>query len=145
MTSPQTYPNLASLLPHKPPMVLLDGIVGYSETHIVASVRICADSMFLRNGKVRSVVALEYMAQAIAAHAGMQGYKLGVPPKIGYIIGVPLMEFQADSFDLGDELRVHAEHIGEAGELAQFACRTFRSQIEVASATLSVYSGDPKK
>ena len=136
------YPAIASVLPHQPPMVLLDSIVDLSETQIVTRVCIGADSMFLREGKVRSIVGLEYMAQAVAAYAGMQHHKVGDPPKVGYIIGVPLMEVKVDSFELGDTLDVHAEHLWGEGELGRFACRISRDQINVASATLSVYSGE---
>ncbi|MCP4446861.1 MAG: 3-hydroxylacyl-ACP dehydratase [Myxococcales bacterium] len=142
MTHTKSYPAIASVIPHKPPMVLLDAIVDLGEMRIVTSVRIGPDSMFLRDGKVRSIVAIEYMAQTVAAYAGMQRHSLGAPPKVGYIIGVPLMQLKTDSFQLGDTLQVHAEHLWGEGELGRIACRITRSEIEVASATLSVYSGD---
>ena len=140
----QTYPPIASVLPHEPPMVLLDEITELSESHIVATLRIGPTSLFLRNNKIRSIVSLEYMAQAVAAYAGLQRQKAGEAPRIGYIIGVPSMELLVDNFEIGDRLEVHANHVWGDGDLGRFDCVIERSQKEVARASLSVYSGDIK-
>jgi predicted hotdog family 3-hydroxylacyl-ACP dehydratase len=142
MPSDSSFPPIASVLPHEPPLVLLDEIVDLDEERIEAKVTIASDSMFLRDGKVRGIVCLEYMAQAVAAFAGIRRQSAGEAPKIGYIIGVPSMELEVDNFKIGDELQVHAKHIWGEGELGRFDCRVERGQKQVARASLSVYSGD---
>ena len=123
-------------------MVLLDAIVELDDEQIEAKVTITSDSMFLRDGRVRSIVCLEYMAQAVAAFAGIRRKSAGEAPKIGYIIGVPSMELEVDGFEIGDELQVHAKHVWGEGELGRFDCRVERGPKQVAKASLSVYSGD---
>lgn len=77
------------LIPHSPPMVLLDRILQCTETHLVAEVSISKNSMFFdsRLGGVPTWAAIEYMAQAIAAFAGVRGRKTSSEPKLGFLLG----------------------------------------------------------
>ena len=64
---------VAELLPHDPPMVLIDKVLSYDENSLVAEVAIRPDSAFCGANGVPGWVGIEYMAQAIAAHAGASG------------------------------------------------------------------------
>ncbi|MBU2885728.1 hypothetical protein KO507_08135 [Gilvimarinus agarilyticus] len=67
--------NIEQLLPHAPPMVLLDSIIEHSETHILcqSNSHLAPDNP-LRTGDTLSVYAgIEYAAQAMAVHTRLSG------------------------------------------------------------------------
>lgn len=64
--------SVAQLVPHSGKMSLLDNIVEYGDDWLSAEVCITADSMFADEKGVPGWVGLEYMAQAVAAYAGLQ-------------------------------------------------------------------------
>ena len=64
---------LATILPHKEPMILIDDIVDYSleEKWLKSCVTITKDSLFFDkdlNG-IDSIIGIEYMAQTIGCYA----------------------------------------------------------------------------
>ena len=64
------FPDIRSLLPHSGTMVLLDRVVAADADSLCAEVAIRPDSLFCNADGVGAWVGIEYMAQAIAAHAG---------------------------------------------------------------------------
>ena len=74
------FPAIAEVLPHSAPMILLEEIVACGGASIRCRATIRSDSMFVAAGRVRAIVSLEYMAQAVAAFAGMRGRTIGAPP-----------------------------------------------------------------
>ena len=75
--------SIEELLIHRPPMLLLDKVVGYNEAEVVASVIITESSLLLTPEGVPGHVAIEYMAQACGAYAGAMALDAGAPVKIG--------------------------------------------------------------
>ena len=63
--------NITELLPHDPPMVLIDRVVSYQNDFVHCQVTIHQDSPFCKNGSVPSYIGIEYMAQAAAAWNGL--------------------------------------------------------------------------
>lgn len=80
---------IKDLIPHSPPMVLLDRVLDCSETDLLAEVSVSKRSMFFdsRLGGVPAWAGIEYMAQAIAAFAGVRGRKSRSEPKLGFLLG----------------------------------------------------------
>ena len=76
------YP-IDELVPHSGTMSLLDKVVEYGEDWLTAEVTISPETLFLTNDAVPAWVGVEYMAQTIAAFAGIlakthqQDVKLG--------------------------------------------------------------------
>jgi len=132
------HPPIEKLVPHTPPMRLLDQVVDRSESSITCSLVIRSDSTFVRQGRVRSAVALEYMAQCVAAFAGYAQYHAGKPPKIGYLVSIREAVFDTDYLYVGDELLVRADHCWGSDQAATFRCEVHRAGSAVARATLSV-------
>jgi predicted hotdog family 3-hydroxylacyl-ACP dehydratase len=132
-------PPIAELLPHSAPMILLDEVVAFDGVRIRCRATIRRDSMFVSEGRVRAVVALEYMAQAVAAFAGMRGRAAGAAPRIGYVIGTRELTLEADHYVVGDELVIDAEEVWDDERMASFRCRVSRDGRCVAEAGLNVY------
>lgn len=126
------------LLPHDPPMVLLDRIVSYADSTLVAEVDIGEDSMLCGDGGVPGWVGIEYMAQAVAAHAGYQARLEDKEPKIGYLLGTRVYKTSVPVFPIGATLTIHIESLFVDMGLGAFACRIDIGET-VASATINVY------
>jgi len=134
-----TYPPPSSLLPHSGRAILLDEVVEADAERIVCRVLIRADSPFVENGRVPSVVVLEYMAQAIAALAGLQAKASGNEPRVGLLLGTHELTLAADTLGVGDELLVEANRVFGDDSMGSFDCITSRSGTQVAAATLNVF------
>ena len=135
------FPAIAEVLPHSAPMILLDEIVAYGGASIRCRAAIRSDSTFVSAGRVRAIVSLEYMAQAVAAFAGMRGRAIGGPLRIGYVIGAREMTLEVDQFGIGDELLVDAEEAWGDERMSSFRCKVNRDGRCIAKASLSFYVG----
>lgn len=141
-----TIPGIRQLVPHAGPMVLLDRVTEVDDNAIRATVTICADSMFYSAGAggVGSWVGVEYMAQAIAAHAGFLASQAGRPVRVGFLLGARKYSTSTPVFAAGSTLHVRAALVlrGENG-LSAFDCSIAGSPEAdapaLASATLTVF------
>jgi 3-oxoacyl-[acyl-carrier-protein] synthase-1 len=136
-------PPIAELLPHSGKMVLLDSVVSASDDDLCAQVTIRLDSMFCDGAAAGSWVGIEYMAQAIAAHAGWQARRRGDAVKVGFLLGSRKYEAAVPAFAVGTVLHVHAHRAlqGDNG-LGAFECRIEEQGRTVATATVTVYQPD---
>jgi len=126
------------LLPHDPPMVLLDRVLTCDKTSLVAEVTIRPDSLLCGEDGVPAWVGIEYMAQSVAAHAGAQARLSGAPPSIGYLLGTRSYKSTTGLFALGDTLTIHVETLFTDMGLGAFACR-IEMNGPIATATINVY------
>jgi len=132
-------PPIASVVPHSGTMLLLDEVVAFDGHRVVCRVRLRPDSTFMDAGRVRAIVALEYMAQAVAAFAGLRARFAGESVQIGYLLGTRELRLAVDDFEAGDELLVEAAHVWGEEQLGSFDCTVSEGGRKVASATLNVY------
>jgi predicted hotdog family 3-hydroxylacyl-ACP dehydratase len=129
-------------------MLLLDDVLLADEKRIECRVLLRSDSPFVAGDGVRSTLAIEYMAQCVAAWVGLQDHARGLPIRIGYLIGAREVTFAVDEFRVGDELRVEASRLWGDDMLGHFACTVRRAgepdvrTPPLASATLNVYRGE---
>lgn len=117
------FPSLPALVPHSGDMVFLDSVVRADATDLTARLCITERSMFFDGAGVGAWVGIEYMAQAIAAHAGWLALQRGEPISVGFLLGSRRYQCQVPHFALGTTLDVHIHHAlqGENG-LAAFEC-----------------------
>jgi len=82
--------NMAELIPHQDAMCLLDGIEHWDDHHIVcrATSHRRRDNPLRDGSGLRAVCALEYGAQAIAAHAALLGRPGGHGAEAGALVAV---------------------------------------------------------
>jgi predicted hotdog family 3-hydroxylacyl-ACP dehydratase len=142
MLSVDELPPLVDLLPHDPPMVLLDAISAFGEIDIECTVTVAEGAPFVRDGKVAAVVALEYMAQASGVFLGIMAFSESGRIKRGYLLGAREMELDADYFHVGDTLRVFSKHVWGKEDMASFDCLVTRNDRRVAWATLNILIAD---
>jgi len=131
---------IEDLLPHAPPMVLLDYVVEAADERLTASVVIRTDSEFCRDGRVCNWIGIEYMAQAVAAWSGWQARQRGEPVKVGYLLGTRRYDTHVAEFVVGDTLTVSVEREFQADNgLARFRAQIHRGSELCAEASISVY------
>lgn len=117
-------PDVRSLLPHSGAMVLLDRVLSVDRESLCAEVTIRRETVFYDNDGVGSWVGIEYMAQAIAAHAGYLSSLRGDPVKVGFLLGARRYECSRASFPLGSVLKISVQKILQAENgLGAFECR----------------------
>jgi predicted hotdog family 3-hydroxylacyl-ACP dehydratase len=136
------YPPVAELVPHRPPMILIDEILDIGETWLSARVAVTDCSPFVEDGKLPALVTLEYMAQSIAAFAGAARRAAGEPVRLGFLIACREMELQVDSLSAGDELEVTVNQVWADEHLGSFDCLVTLHGEKISRASLSVYQGD---
>ncbi len=130
-------------------MLLLDGLCSHNSQGATCTVKIQPHSPFVKNGRVPAVVAIEYLAQCVAAFATLhpQGpaEEVNLPepskpakPRIGYLVGVRRMDLAVTHFSVGDELLVSVKHIWGAGQGAQFMGTVQIQDQTVATGSLTV-------
>jgi predicted hotdog family 3-hydroxylacyl-ACP dehydratase len=135
---PVGFPPMISLVPHRPPMLLLDHVCLAEETKVACEVTLHDDSPFVEHHRVRGAIALEYMAQCVGAFAGLRALARGEPIPVGYLVGAREVVFEIDHFEVGDALRVEVDHVFGDTQLGHFMCRVLRGGRAVASAALHV-------
>ncbi len=118
----ETYPPMATLLPHRPPMILIDRLVAAQPTESTCEVTIGSQTLFLETSGVPSYVGIEYMAQAVAAHGGYQSYQAAKPIDPGFLLGTPQWQSFCRFFEVGQTLRIHVTHIWGDHQFMRFHC-----------------------
>lgn len=129
---------IAELLPMQPPMVFLDRVVSYEDPKLVTEVDIRPGIPFCEDDGVPAWIGIEYMAQAVAAHAGVEARLRGEPPTIGFLLGTRAYRCSIDRFALGERLRIHVEPLFSEEGLGAFSC-SIEMADTVAAATVNVY------
>ena len=138
---PCAYP-IATLLPHQPPMILLDEVTGYDDNSLIAEVTITETSMFLGPEGVPGHVGIEYMAQACGAYAGVHALNSGDPVRIGLLLGARDYRVHVPHFRRADRLCVAIAMVFRDEAIAAFECSiTIEGKI-AADAQLKVYQAN---
>jgi predicted hotdog family 3-hydroxylacyl-ACP dehydratase len=134
---------VSDLLPHAPPMVLLDSVQEWDDDCAVASVTIRPGIPFHHDGRgVPAHVGIEYMAQACGAFAGLEALAAGEPVRIGYLLGTRGYRASLDWFVDGTRLTVSAVQVFRDGPMGVFDCAIAADGHELATAQLNVYQPD---
>jgi predicted hotdog family 3-hydroxylacyl-ACP dehydratase len=133
---------VSEFIPHSEPMVLIDRVIDFETNKLQAEVSITEQSRFYdaNLGGVENLVAIEYMAQAIAALAGIRSKLNNQPVKLGFLLGTRKMMLHQAVLEQGKRYQVEVEELfmDDSG-LGAFQCAiTFNGEM-VAEAKLNVF------
>ncbi|QEX16498.1 thioester dehydrase [Hypericibacter terrae] len=132
------------LLPHKPPMVLIDAVRAWGEGRLEATVAVRPGiSFFVPEQGVPAYVGMEYMAQACGAYAGLQAMAAGEPVRVGLLLGTRRYLAQVGWFEPGQALDIKIVELFRDGSIGMFDCRIEHEGRTLATAQLSVYLLEP--
>lgn len=137
----QPRPNdaVVDLLPHDPPMVLVDSVLAFDAEFIHAQVTIQPHSPFCEEGAVPAYVAIEYMAQTVGVWNGLMAKAHNQSPKIGFLLGSRRLDLKVPNFKVGQVLDIYGQSQYIDGEMASFDCWIEVDRERVAQAGLNVY------
>ncbi|MCZ6618692.1 MAG: 3-hydroxylacyl-ACP dehydratase [Gammaproteobacteria bacterium] len=134
---------LEELLPHAHPMILIDTISEPDPGSLSSTVRISEDCPFYQApGGVPSYVGIEYIAQTVAALAGLKARRAGREVALGFLLGTRRLQATVPYFVLGSELSIRVDPEFESPELAKYRgeVRDESGNLVVTTA-VTVYSG----
>jgi predicted hotdog family 3-hydroxylacyl-ACP dehydratase len=140
-TSLQVPCAIAPYVPHGRAMCLLDTLLEVDDDHLVAEVTPRASDLFATDDAIPGWVGLEWLAQAVAAWAGVQGAARGEAPSIGFLLGVRRYHSLVSNFPFGRPVRVEITlDFHSANGLGAFLGRLLAEGGQVlASGTLNVF------
>ncbi|MBK9487086.1 MAG: 3-hydroxyacyl-ACP dehydratase [Chitinophagaceae bacterium] len=95
--------NFQSLIPQKPPFVMVDKLFSVTETTTTTGFTIQADNIFVKDGVFKEPGLVENIAQTAAANAGYVSHTQNKPVLVGYIGAVNNLQVFALP-ETGDEL-----------------------------------------
>lgn len=80
-----TIENIETLIPQRPPFVMIGKLLNFSETATTTGFTIKPDNIFVENGLFREPGLVENIAQTAAARAGYVSQTENKPVLVGYI------------------------------------------------------------
>ncbi|QXC56008.1 hotdog family protein [Vibrio mimicus] len=139
--------DIASLLPHDAPMILIDRIMEVFPTRIHCQVDVGEHNLFFSadSQSIPAYIGIEFMAQSIAAWSGYHARKNGALPPIGFLLGCRRYHTQCHVFPQGQTLDVFAEKILEEGGMAVFSGHIEHAGHTLAQCQFNVYLPNEEK
>lgn len=134
--------QLLDLLPHRPPMLLINTVVKLSATQSLAEVLVDKQASFYSSAGIPAWVGIEYMGQTAALIAGYQLQQGLTQPHLGFLLGTRCFQANVTHFKVGAVLLVSCVEKAVVGEsLATFDCEIHdkKSNTLLANAGLSVF------
>jgi len=132
------------LVPHRPPMLLIDRVRAADATRCRTVTRVDPGAWYAdADGAMPGWFGLELMAQSVAAFSGSRGRELGTAPKFGYLLGTRQYTCAVPAFPAGAELEVQVEvEYADAMGLSAFTCELSSAGAVLARAVLTVYEAE---
>lgn len=131
-TAKTRYPPIAELVPHGPPMRVLEELVEWEPGRAVCRMTVREGMPFVADGRLAAVTTIEHIAQAVAACLGHEAYVGGEGVRVGMLIGVRKMELHRPWIEVGSEMRVSVERVRGNEEVS-----TFRGEVTVDGERIS--------
>jgi predicted hotdog family 3-hydroxylacyl-ACP dehydratase len=142
MTMKQNSYPIEQVVPHEHPMILVDALIAYNDISAQCLVNITSTSNFFNEVKqgVPSYVAIEYMAQSIAAFANANEKDQGGEVAIGFLVSSRKLKVFVSNFTLGMKLNVFVEQLyAEESGLSAFDCFIEHEGERVAEAKINIF------
>lgn len=127
------------IMPHAPPTLALDEILAYDEDRLEATVHLAEPLPFLRHGRARGALAIELIAQGVAAHVGTRDRHLGYEVRRGYVVAIREADLGAAFFHEGDRLEVAVQRTGGDERTCTYRGTVRREGASVAHASLTIH------
>ncbi|QJR80941.1 3-hydroxylacyl-ACP dehydratase [Alteromonas pelagimontana] len=140
------YDNrLYDLIPHRPPMLLINKIIEVNASSSSSLVTVDVESPFYEGKGVPAWIGLEYMGQTAALIAGYQRQQGLVGAHLGFLLGTRSYNAECDYFPDGILKVSCVEKALVGNELATFDCiienyaENAKDNRRLATASLSVF------
>lgn len=133
--------RLERVMPHRAPMLLLDRMIACTDTEAVCVKTFRDGDVFVEDGAVSALVAIELFAQGAAAHFGYLATARGTGFASGALLGSRKLELDVDRYRVGERLDVRVLQVMSMPPAAQYDCRLERAGRVIARGAISVALG----
>ncbi|GIU43973.1 thioester dehydrase [Shewanella sairae] len=134
--------DVAEFIPHRQPMILISQLLEHNHDSLLTQTNISATSPYFdsRLNGVPNYVGIEYMAQSIAALAGVEARLRDDIIRVGFLLGSRKLKMHINQFDLGQSYQTKVTRLyQEESGLAVFDCQILHNQKVVAEANVNVF------
>lgn len=138
-----TLPAIAQLIPHRPPMLLVDEVIHHEGLRVTCRTTVREDMPFVKDGEVPLMIALELFAQSACSLVSLLAGERGGALTGGAFLGTRKVELHGDVLKVGDVVDVHCEEKMAIGPTAQIQCRLERAGELLAEGSINVMAGTP--
>lgn len=140
--APLTDIPLEQVLPHRAPMILIDRLLEHATDTLLTEVCIGPQSAYFdaASQSVPNYVGIEYMAQSIAALAGLEASVRGEAIRVGFLLGTRKLSLAIPAYEQGECYQTRVTRLyQEDNGLAVFDCKIFHNNQLVAEANVNVF------
>ena len=131
-------PSPRELIPHRPPMLLLDAVTESGPNRIRAEITFRPGGYGVSGGVVPEPLLVECVAQAAAAKESLDARATGTPPKRGMLVGVDRFAFEGTVRE-GTTVTVSAEEFREIGPFRLIAGKVTAEGRTVAEGMIKIF------
>jgi radical SAM protein with 4Fe4S-binding SPASM domain len=131
--------DASRLVPHKPPMLIIDKVLEVAERKCVSEVNITEETVFIgEDGKLDEASYPEIISQAIAADKGFRN--LGNPhyQAEGFLLGIKNLEVLGEAW-VGDRLRVSVFKAAQFGDFGIIHGEVFKGEEIIARGEVKIW------
>lgn len=116
--------RILSLIPQKPPFVMVDTLYEYTDLTGITGFMIPKDNILVKDDIFSEPGIIEHMAQSMSLHRGYQGFLIGLEkPKTGFIGVIKSLEI-LELPKSGTRLRTYVEILHEVMNVTSVSART---------------------
>ncbi|MBX3272358.1 MAG: hypothetical protein KF729_19015 [Sandaracinaceae bacterium] len=138
-----SLPPITELLPHRPPMLLVDEVIRHEGLRVTCRTTIREDMPFVSDGQAPMLVALELFAQSACSLVALLAVGRRTAMMGGAFLGTRKVALHADALFVGDVVDIHCEERMAIGPTAQIECRLERAGELLAEGAINVMAGTP--
>jgi radical SAM protein with 4Fe4S-binding SPASM domain len=132
----------SKLVPHKPPMRIVNKLLRVGERESVAEIIIAKDTIFVSDeGRLEEAYYPEIISQAAAAHNGFKNLGNGGNGPKGFLLGVKNLEILG-SAGIGDTLSVYTYKVAKYGEFGVIKGEIFKGKDMIATGEIKVWHSE---
>jgi predicted hotdog family 3-hydroxylacyl-ACP dehydratase len=131
--------DVSHIIPHKPPMLLIDRLLEVNERASVSEMTVRADMIFVdTDGRLDEVSYPEIISQAVAAHEGFKRFGSRNPLVEGFLLGIRNLEILGESF-AGDTLNISLYKKTKFGDFGILTGEVFNGEKLIARGEIKVW------
>jgi radical SAM protein with 4Fe4S-binding SPASM domain len=136
--------DAAQLVPHKPPMLMIDRLLEVRERASTSEMTVLQEMVFVgKDGKLDETSYPEIMSQAIAAQEGFRKLGSRNPQQEGFLLGIKNIVI-IGSAKVGDVLRISMFKVAKYGDFGIIQGEVTKDGAVIARGELKVWQSDGK-
>ncbi|MDH3347695.1 MAG: hypothetical protein OEM02_06305 [Desulfobulbaceae bacterium] len=147
-TAPQLPCSAVDLVPHEPPMLLVERVIWVANSEdpdgwSIVEAHAPEDGIFVADGGVLPEYLIELAAQAIAAVDGYENLRCALGPSVGFLVGVQDFIWQAEILT-GMALRIELNKSFSFGNMKIFTALVYASDKLVCRGEIKLWKDETR-